>query len=580
MRTVFSKEELSEKEISIQNMIKDEIVDEFSSNKGIKEDFILFICQPLYERLSIIIPISKILEYLEIDIIFIPGEKYEIIDFLTDNELDYRFHLYSFNIDLIPLDNDLISLEKENNFKKIYLNNEISAINDFANSFIKLEACYGKIKHKYLKGSKAKIFNDFLIEKEKETNLKTNDEIFGMICIDRSIDFLTPLTNNYTYEGLIDDNFGINKGNIIIDDSYFKEKEFAVDDSPKKLILYSLNSYNNEFFSKIRCMHYLDANSYLYETKKYFIEKAQEPDDNEKLNFEMIQKNIEEINNFVSLYRGPIVVNTKIMNKIIKENVKEENMIYRRFESNLLSGDRQKNLDVYYSDYMSDKKDLNKLLNLMCIESLTQNGIKYYYNLKRDILNIYGFQNIFLLRDLESISLIKDKSSSKKPEIPYHQLCSKLNLINPKFTKENITDCSYIYRGYCPLMLRLIELALQGKWNKIKDILIKMPGETTFPSDERVIFEQNNKIKTIFVVFIGGVSYNEIEGIRYLNLRLKQVFDTSKEKINSRIQLIIVTDEILNKKRIFNSLGKKFEQKYSYKKWFADMIEQKNKKKK
>jgi hypothetical protein len=76
------------------------------------------------------------------------------------------------------------------------------------------------------------------------------------------------------------------------------------------------------------------------------------------------------------------------------------------------------------------------------------------------------------------------------------------------------------------------------------------------------------------------VSYNEIEGIRYLNLRLKQVFDTSKEKINSRIQLIIVTDEILNRKRIFNSLGKKFEQKYSYKKWFADMIEQKNKKKK
>ena len=99
MRTVFSKEELSEKEISIQNMIKDEIVDEFSSNEVIKEDFILFICQPLYERLSIIIPISKILEYLEIDIIFIPGEKYEIIDFLTDNELDYRFHLYSFNID-------------------------------------------------------------------------------------------------------------------------------------------------------------------------------------------------------------------------------------------------------------------------------------------------------------------------------------------------------------------------------------------------------------------------------------------------------------------------------------------------
>ena len=54
-------------------------------------------------------------------------------------------------------------------------------------------------------------------------------------------------------------------------------------------------------------------------------------------------------------------------------------------------------------------KDLNKLLNLMCIESLTQNGIKNYYSLKRDILNIYGYQNIFLFRDLETIGWLKEK---------------------------------------------------------------------------------------------------------------------------------------------------------------------------
>ena len=521
------------------------------------------------------------MSYLKMDIIFIPGETYEIMDFLTNNDLEYRFNLYSFDIDLIPLDNDLISLEKKNNFIKIYLNNEISAINDFANSFIKLEACFGKIKHKYLKGSKAKIFNDFLIEKEKETNLKTNDEIFGMICIDRSIDFLTPLTTNYTYEGLIDDNYGIDKGNIIIDESYFKEKKFKVENHQNKNYLYSLNSNNNEFFSKIRCMHYLDANNFLKEIRKNFSEKVNQPQDDKKIDIKKMQETMEEINTFITLYRGPIIVNTKLMNKIFNENIKEENMIYRKKERDLLSCNiLKKDLDIYYSDYMSDKKDLNKLLNLMCIESLTQNGIKNYNDLKRNILNIYGYQNIFLLRDLERMSLLQGRGSSKKQEINFSQICSKLNLINPKFTEENIEDCSYINRGFCPLMLRLIEIALQGKWNKIKDILIKMPGETIFPQDENVINEQNNKIKTIFVIFIGGVSYTEIEGIRFLNLKLKQLFDTSKEKINSRIQLIIVTDEILNKKRIFNSLGKKFEQKYSYKKYFIDAMEQKNNKKK
>ena len=565
--------------ITLENLISKEIIDAFTFNKIISEDFVLFICQPIQEILDIIIQLSIILNYTEFNIIFIPGETYDIIDFLSDNDLDSRFNIYSFNIDLIPLDNDLITLGKEDTIKQIYLNKDITPINDFVNSFIKLEACFGKIKNRYIKGMKAKLFNDLLIKKEKETNIKTNEEIFGMIVFDRSVDFITPLSTNYTYEGLIDDNYGINKGNIIIDESYFNDKEFKGQDYKCKKILYPLNSNANEFFSKIRCMHYLDANKYLFEVKKYFSDKAKE-NDTKEVDLKKAQKILEEINIFLSLYRGPIIVNTKIMTKIIDENIKEENMVYREKERILLCGTVPKNLDIYYSDHMSDKKDLNKLLNLMCIESLTQNGIKNYYSLKRDILNIYGYQNLFILRDLESMELIKDKAYSKKPEISYEQICSKLNLINGKFNKENITDCSYIFHGYCPLILRLIEIALRGKWNKIKDVINKIPGETIFPSDESAILKQDQKIKTIFIVFVGGVSYTEIEGIRYINLKSKQLFDSSKEKINSRIQLIVVTDEILNKGRIFNNLGKKFEQKYSFKKCYNEIKEQENKKKK
>lgn len=55
------------------------------------------------------------------------------------------------------------------------------------------------------------------------------------------------------------------------------------------------------------------------------------------------------------------------------------------------------------------KKDLYGLIRLMVLESLTQNGIKDYYKLKREILNIYGYQNIFLLRDLETLGWFKEK---------------------------------------------------------------------------------------------------------------------------------------------------------------------------
>ena len=79
------------------------------------------------------------------------------------------------------------------------------------------------------------------------------------------------------------------------------------------------------------------------------------------------------------------------------------------------------------------------------------------------------------------------------------------------------------------------------------------------------------------MVFIGGVSYNEIEGIRFINRNLKAIYDKNKDNKNiGRVQLIIVTTEILNKKKIFNSLGKKFEQAYSFKKLKID-IEKENK---
>lgn len=49
------------------------------------------------------------------------------------------------------------------------------------------------------------------------------------------------------------------------------------------------------------------------------------------------------------------------------------------------------------------KKRFFKLINLFILESLTQGYIRDFATFKRDILNIYGYQNILLLRDLEKL---------------------------------------------------------------------------------------------------------------------------------------------------------------------------------
>ena len=540
----------------------------------------IIICQPSHEIVDKAVEFSLILNKTDFYFIFIPEENYEIINFLTGPGLRNRFTVNSFNLDLIPIDNDLVSMEREGSFRQIYLDNDITPIADFVDSFIKLELCFGKIKHKYIKGEKAKLFCDLLTKKQIETNIKTTDEILGMIVLDRKIDFLTPMTTNYTYEGLFDEHFGIKFGNIYAEKSLIKVN-FSQSEANQKGI-YSLTSESNLFHSKIRCMNYLDANKFISELEGYYIERAKKKENTKDL--KVLEEDIQSFNDFLTFYKNPIIINKRIISLFINENLKEENMAYRIKESIFLSGAFPNNLKLFYDDYIADKKDLYKLLNLFIIETLTQGGVKDYNTLKRDILNVYGYQYIFLFRDLEAIGLLKEKEVLKNflMEKSYQQIIKKLNLISAEtdYIKSKVKDCSYIYQGYCPIILRLIELAVGGKWNKFKDIISKLPGDTFYPEDETEISKpksEEQKVQTIFVVFVGGVSYNEIEGIRFINRYLKLLHDKNKDKSIGRIQLIIVTNEILNRKKIFNSLGMKFEQSYSFKKLKND-IDKANKK--
>ena len=224
------------------------------------------------------------------------------------------------------------------------------------------------------------------------------------------------------------------------------------------------------------------------------------------------------------------------------------------------------NLHLYYEDYICDKRDLHKILKLMVIESLTQGGIQDYNTIKRDILNIYGYQNIFLFRDLEHLGWLKEKTYIKNLiDMSYLQICEKLQLVNMNFNEKKVEDCSFVMSGFCPISLRLIEKGVEGKWNKIQDIIKKMPGEVSFPLDESEIAKPTKEVNTIFLVFIGGVTYTEIEGVRFLNRKFKEACDKSSSKKPSRIQLIIVTTGILNTKKLFLNLGKEFKNLYSMK---------------
>ena len=516
---------------------------------------------------------------IETYIIFIPGETYEIRDYIITNQLSFRFKTFNFRIDLIPIDNDLLSLEKEKYFRELYIDKNLSSISELANSFVKLESFFGKVKNIYLKGDNSKIFLNLVNEKEKENDLKITDEIFGMIVLDRSVDFLTAITSNYTYEGLIDDFFAINLGNIKIKESFIKDTNIKNDKNQEKYLTYALTSFKNSFYSQIGCMHYLDVNKFLNKMTEHY-QQITNKGKNKDISLEELQKITYDLKVYMTEIKSPLATNKNILYHIINSISNEQYIQYIKNEQILLTGVLPPNLHLFYEDYISDKRDLNKLLKLMSIESLTQGGIKDYNSIKKDILNVYGYQNIFLFRDLENLGWLRDRSYSKNSiNMNYNQLCQKLELVKMDYNNEKPEDCSYAMGGYCPIGLKLIEKGLEGKWNKIQDIIRKIPGEISFPNDESEIYSPSQEVNTIFLVFIGGVTYTEIEAIRFLNRKFKEDYDKSISKKPTRMQLIIITTCILNTNKIFSNLGKTFNDSYSLKEFHQQTLNTKKKKK-
>ena len=180
---------------------------------------------------------------------------------------------------------------------------------------------------------------------------------------------------------------------------------------------------------------------------------------------------------------------------------------------------------------------------------------------------------VLLIRKTLGISL---KSTFKSD---YRTICENLNLIYKDFKIGKTDDLSYIKSGFCPISLKLIEKAGEGEWTSIKDSLNLIPGETVFPNDESEISNPTEKINTIFVVFVGGVTYSEIEGIRFLNRKYKQIYDRSDDDNKTRKQFIIITTQIFNSKRLYDNLGKNFGSVYTMKKFYDDLQETPTKKK-
>ena len=452
-------------------------------------------------------------------IIFIPKISGECYSYINDSKYKSYFNVHILNIDIFQLDYDLLSLENNNSFRDIYIDKNLNSLSSLSRAIVKYETVFGRIKFKYSKGFYSKKLTEILNREEEALNNNLNNENETLACFifDRNIDMITPLCTNYVYEGILDDYIGIDFNSISINTKIL-EKESKVDNI-KKIDL----SEKDKFYSSVKDFNF-------NKIKKFFPERLTE------LNKENLDKE-------KKIEKNSLTNHINISDYVLRNQKYPIFKFYQNFEKSLLKGELPNKLNDFIEDELSKKANEYNLLKIVCLESIIHSGIKYkvYEQIKKDFLNVYGYQEIFLWHNLERIEMLKQQDNNTF----YSDANKKLQLIFDNVDINDPNDISYTYNGYAPMLIRLIEKAISpGGWNAIKDLLKKIPGDTNFPSDETDIFTTSVEKQFILLVFIGGITYGELAAIRLLN------------KKNRNKKFIVITTGMINTKKIFDSLKK------------------------
>uniref|UniRef100_A0A8C1E3N6 VPS33A core subunit of CORVET and HOPS complexes n=2 Tax=Cyprinus carpio TaxID=7962 RepID=A0A8C1E3N6_CYPCA len=504
---------------------------------------IVFFVRPRLELMDIIaenVASEDKLKPREFHILFVPRRS-----LLCEQRLKEKGVLNSFTnideyiLDLIPYDGDLLSMESESSFRvrqslnECYLENDQTSLYHAAKGLMTLQALYGTIPQIFA----FHVANMMLRMKREFAGSHTQIlPVFDtLLLLDRNVDLLTPLATQLTYEGLIDEIYGITNGYVKLPPEKFAQKKQGeggkdLPTEPKKL---QLNSAE-ELYAEIRDKNFNAVGAALSKKAK-IISAAFEERHN--------AKTVGEIKQFVSQLphmqaaRGSLANHTSIAELIKDITISEDFFDSLTVEQEFMTGVDTDKVSTYIEDCIAQKDPLIKILRLVCMQSVCNNGLKQkvldYY--KKEILQTYGYKHILTLKNLEKVGLLKPQSTMRNN---YPTIRKTLKLWMEDANEQNPNDISYVYSGYAPLSVRLTQVLARPGWRSIEEVLKILPGPH-FEERQQVPTglhkkRQPGENRTTLVFFLGGVTYAEIAALRFLS----HMEDSGTEYIIATTKLI------------------------------------------
>ncbi|KAH1011596.1 hypothetical protein HUJ04_000929 [Dendroctonus ponderosae] len=451
-----------------------------------------------------------------------------------------------FKCQLIPFDSDVVSMEIPEVFREYTIENDPTYIYQTAQAIIFLQKLYGPIPRVWGKGVAAKQVWDLVTRLQREQrsseDTKSNQTscIDQILLIDRSVDLITPLATQLTYEGLIDEIFGINNAtaNFPIDNFLSTEERTteSLSEDKKQVILNSAD----KLFSDIRDKSFNAVTIYLAKQAKSVAAQMENAQD----------KSVKEMKLYVQRLpqmltkKKQLATHTSIAECIKEYTDRDDFFDTLKAEQEFLSCFEVDKPSPYIEELMAQGKPMIKVLRLICLQCICSSGLKpkVLDGYKRELVQVYGLQALLAITKLEKVGMLKLQSGTRQ----YTVLRKTLRLVMEDVSEINPTDICYVHSIYAPLSVRLAEQVTKtGGWKQLHDVLGLLPGPTldespTIPSN---VIQNVDSPKVVLVFFIGGCTFAEISALRFLS-----------QQEDSNVEFVIATTKLINGNTFLKSI--------------------------
>jgi len=435
---------------------------------------------------------------------------------------------------LFPLDTDLLSMELPTAYGDL-VSGDLTSLHSTATALTRLQAITGVIPRIYGKGAAAAQVFDLMVRMKRETcgqEPKVRTQIDTMVLLDRAVDLISPLPTQLTYEGLIDEMFGIQCASVRLPED-------------KTVPL----SSQEDLYQELRGLNFNAVGPTLSRKAKNISAQFEERHE---------ARTVREIKQFVDKLPGmqtaklSLATHTTVAEQVKEKIDSEEFLAMLELEQSILSGaaDGGKYLEEV-EDLACTMAPLCRLLRVICLQSVVNSGLKpkLYDQYRRLVLQSYGHSWLLTLDHLADAGLLV-QSSGTRPS--YSILRKRLSLIMDNVDEQNPADIAYVHSVYAPLSVRLVMQVESPGWRNIRDVLDLLPGpsfeDMQQVGGQGVAKDRVGDKKVVMVFFVGGVTMAEIAALRFLS-----------QQEESNVEYLVATTSIITGNTFIESLSTKLE---------------------